>query len=136
MSVMCFVDLLWSLWIDYIAITCHLLSNSYHKTASDLLCLTIWMLPLKLESRKGYTGSLIKMTQVTLCLLIYRGYQRPTKPVPGDCGYYLHAHQMVLSHPTTNQVSLGEHVKISSCVQIQKGTSNCHSGNTLFRTLC
>ncbi|KAB1218057.1 RNA pseudouridine synthase 5 [Morella rubra] len=32
------------------------------------------------------------------------GYQRPTKPVPGDCGYYLHAHQLVLSHPTTNQV--------------------------------
>ncbi|KAF5467147.1 hypothetical protein F2P56_017003 [Juglans regia] len=31
------------------------------------------------------------------------GYQRPTKPVPGDCGYYLHAHQVVLSHPTTNQ---------------------------------
>ncbi|XP_059456863.1 RNA pseudouridine synthase 5 isoform X1 [Corylus avellana] len=32
------------------------------------------------------------------------GYQRPIKPVPGDCGYCLHAHQLVLSHPTTNQV--------------------------------
>ncbi|MBA0598455.1 hypothetical protein Gorai_008217, partial [Gossypium raimondii] len=30
------------------------------------------------------------------------GYQRPTNPVPGDCGYYLHAHRLVLSHPTTN----------------------------------
>ncbi|KAJ7975089.1 Pseudouridine synthase [Quillaja saponaria] len=32
------------------------------------------------------------------------GYKRPTKPIPGDCGYYLHAHQLVLSHPTTNEV--------------------------------
>lgn len=32
------------------------------------------------------------------------GYQRPTKPVPGDCGYYLHAHKLVLSHPTTNEL--------------------------------
>ncbi|KAJ6901923.1 hypothetical protein NC651_019654 [Populus alba x Populus x berolinensis] len=33
-----------------------------------------------------------------------RGYERPAKPVPGDCGYYLHAHQLVLSHPTKNEV--------------------------------
>ncbi|RDX71296.1 RNA pseudouridine synthase 5, partial [Mucuna pruriens] len=32
------------------------------------------------------------------------GYQRPTKPVPGDCGYYLHAHKLVLSHPITNEL--------------------------------
>ncbi|KAL5734925.1 hypothetical protein ACOSP7_032786 [Xanthoceras sorbifolium] len=32
------------------------------------------------------------------------GYQRPVNPVPGDCGYYLHAHKLVLSHPTTNEV--------------------------------
>lgn len=32
------------------------------------------------------------------------GYQRPTKPVPGDCGYYLHAHQLVLHHPKTSEV--------------------------------
>ncbi|KAF2295851.1 hypothetical protein GH714_034547 [Hevea brasiliensis] len=32
------------------------------------------------------------------------GYQRPTKPVPGDCGYHLHAHQLFLLHPTTNEV--------------------------------
>ncbi|XP_023889570.1 RNA pseudouridine synthase 5 [Quercus suber] len=32
------------------------------------------------------------------------GYQRPTNPVPGDCGYFLHAHQLMLSHPTTNEV--------------------------------
>ncbi|KAK9265755.1 hypothetical protein L1049_011195 [Liquidambar formosana] len=32
------------------------------------------------------------------------GYQRPTNPVPGDCGYHLHAHQLVLNHPTKNEV--------------------------------
>ncbi|KAK2633936.1 hypothetical protein Ddye_028728 [Dipteronia dyeriana] len=32
------------------------------------------------------------------------GYQRPVKPVPGDCGYYLHAHKIELSHPTSNEV--------------------------------
>ncbi|XP_020526693.1 RNA pseudouridine synthase 5 isoform X8 [Amborella trichopoda] len=28
------------------------------------------------------------------------GHLRPSKPVPGDCGYHLHAHQLVLYHPT------------------------------------
>lgn len=32
------------------------------------------------------------------------GYTRPSKPVPGDCGYYLHAHRLFLSHPITNEV--------------------------------
>ncbi|PRQ58856.1 putative 23S rRNA pseudouridine(1911/1915/1917) synthase [Rosa chinensis] len=32
------------------------------------------------------------------------GFKRPTKPVPGDCGYNLHAHQVVLSHPSSNEV--------------------------------
>ncbi|XP_059628271.1 RNA pseudouridine synthase 5 isoform X2 [Cornus florida] len=32
------------------------------------------------------------------------GYHRPVKPVPGDCGYHLHAHQLVFSHPTTNEI--------------------------------
>ncbi|KMZ63640.1 Pseudouridine synthase family protein [Zostera marina] len=31
------------------------------------------------------------------------GYHRPANPVPGDCGYHLHAHQLVLRHPTTNK---------------------------------
>ncbi|KAH9605065.1 hypothetical protein KSS87_021442 [Heliosperma pusillum] len=31
------------------------------------------------------------------------GYQRPLKPVPGDIGYHLHAHEVILSHPTTNE---------------------------------
>lgn len=35
---------------------------------------------------------------------LYRGYTRPSKPVPGDCGYYLHAHRLFLSHPITNEV--------------------------------
>ncbi|KAG2401772.1 RNA pseudouridine synthase [Vigna angularis] len=32
------------------------------------------------------------------------GYQRPIKAVPGDCGYNLHAHKLVLSHPLTNEI--------------------------------
>ncbi|KAM7495007.1 hypothetical protein LguiB_029616 [Lonicera macranthoides] len=32
------------------------------------------------------------------------GYQRPSNPVPGDCGYHLHAHQLLLSHQMTNEV--------------------------------
>lgn len=32
------------------------------------------------------------------------GYHRPANPVPGDCGYYLHAHQLVLCHPMTNEM--------------------------------
>ncbi|KAJ4971934.1 hypothetical protein NE237_005033 [Protea cynaroides] len=32
------------------------------------------------------------------------GYQRPVNPVPGDCGYYLHAHRLVLYHPITSKV--------------------------------
>ncbi|KAK9127278.1 hypothetical protein Syun_016075 [Stephania yunnanensis] len=39
------------------------------------------------------------------------GYPRPTRPVPGDCGYYLHAHRVVLHHPTTNEVVLTEMTK-------------------------
>ncbi|KAJ8765985.1 hypothetical protein K2173_020501 [Erythroxylum novogranatense] len=34
------------------------------------------------------------------------GYEKPTKPVPGDCGYLLHAHQLTLSQPTTNELIL------------------------------
>ncbi|KAK9684016.1 hypothetical protein RND81_10G180600 [Saponaria officinalis] len=32
------------------------------------------------------------------------GYQRPSKPVPGDIGYHLHAHEVILSHPTTHEM--------------------------------
>ncbi|KAJ8620927.1 hypothetical protein MRB53_029456 [Persea americana] len=32
------------------------------------------------------------------------GYQRPTRPVPGDCGYHLHAHRLVLRHPAHSEV--------------------------------
>ncbi|XP_065872791.1 RNA pseudouridine synthase 5 isoform X2 [Euphorbia lathyris] len=32
------------------------------------------------------------------------GYERPMKPLPGDCGYYLHAHQLLLLHPFTTEV--------------------------------
>ncbi|KAI3517270.1 hypothetical protein L1887_16483 [Cichorium endivia] len=31
------------------------------------------------------------------------GYNKPANPVPGDCGYYLHAHQLVICHPMTNE---------------------------------
>uniref|UniRef100_A0A7N0ZUQ1 Pseudouridine synthase RsuA/RluA-like domain-containing protein n=1 Tax=Kalanchoe fedtschenkoi TaxID=63787 RepID=A0A7N0ZUQ1_KALFE len=30
------------------------------------------------------------------------GYQRPVNPVPGDCGYHLHAHQVALAQPITD----------------------------------
>ncbi|ONL96871.1 RNA pseudouridine synthase 5 [Zea mays] len=47
------------------------------------------------------------------------GYERPLQPVPGDCGYHLHAHWLVLCHPTTNKVikhiyNLGQMVKITA----------------------
>ncbi|CAN1257976.1 RNA pseudouridine synthase 5 [Linum perenne] len=32
------------------------------------------------------------------------GYEKPTKAVPGDCGYYLHAHHLTLVHPSTLEV--------------------------------
>ncbi|KAL3523445.1 hypothetical protein ACH5RR_016279 [Cinchona calisaya] len=32
------------------------------------------------------------------------GYRRPENPVPGDCGYHLHAHQLFLDHPTSNEL--------------------------------
>ncbi|KAL8159835.1 hypothetical protein V2J09_001372 [Rumex salicifolius] len=31
------------------------------------------------------------------------GYQRPQNPVPGDCGYHLHAHHVKLIHPTSHE---------------------------------
>ncbi|KAL4189123.1 hypothetical protein AMTRI_Chr08g205440 [Amborella trichopoda] len=34
------------------------------------------------------------------------GHLRPSKPVPGDCGYHLHAHQLVLYHPTAYEYNL------------------------------
>ncbi|XP_057997616.1 uncharacterized protein LOC110648935 [Hevea brasiliensis] len=37
------------------------------------------------------------------CTLAQR-VSETTKPVPGECGYYLHAHQLILLHPTTNEV--------------------------------
>ncbi|KAL8517981.1 hypothetical protein ACS0TY_009322 [Phlomoides rotata] len=32
------------------------------------------------------------------------GYERPERPVPGDCGYHLHAHHVVFPHPVTNEI--------------------------------
>ncbi|KQK22183.1 hypothetical protein BRADI_1g65680v3 [Brachypodium distachyon] len=32
------------------------------------------------------------------------GYERPLQPVPGDCGYHLHAHWLVLCHPSTEKM--------------------------------
>ncbi|GER43241.1 pseudouridine synthase family protein [Striga asiatica] len=32
------------------------------------------------------------------------GYERPEKPVPGDCGYHLHAHHVTFAHPLTDEV--------------------------------
>ncbi|KAG7033008.1 hypothetical protein SDJN02_07060, partial [Cucurbita argyrosperma subsp. argyrosperma] len=35
--------------------------------------------------------------------ILSRSYQKAKKPVPGDYSYYLHAHQLVLYHPRTNE---------------------------------
>ncbi|KAL7109443.1 hypothetical protein ACP275_06G175400 [Erythranthe tilingii] len=32
------------------------------------------------------------------------GYERPEKPVPGDCGYHLHAHRVLFTHPVSNEI--------------------------------
>ncbi|CAI9091085.1 OLC1v1026010C1 [Oldenlandia corymbosa var. corymbosa] len=37
------------------------------------------------------------------------GYRRPENPVPGDCGYHLHAHRLLLAHPITNEVNVPKH---------------------------
>ncbi|KAF8403045.1 hypothetical protein HHK36_011139 [Tetracentron sinense] len=41
---------------------------------------------------------------INYIIAVIRGYERPMKPVPGDSGYYLHAHRLFLSHPTTDEV--------------------------------
>ncbi|KAE9465324.1 hypothetical protein C3L33_02768, partial [Rhododendron williamsianum] len=43
------------------------------------------------------------------------GYQRPVKPVPGDCGYLLHAHKLILPHPTRSEVRQYEKCISLSC---------------------
>lgn len=52
-----------------------------------------------------------------------RGFKRPTKPVPGDCGYNLHAHQVTLSHPLSNEVNDKLHLLTESRL---KTMSNIH----------
>ncbi|PKU76855.1 RNA pseudouridine synthase 5-like [Dendrobium catenatum] len=32
------------------------------------------------------------------------GYQKPERPLPGDCGYYLHARRLVLCHPSMEKM--------------------------------
>ncbi|MQL82602.1 hypothetical protein Taro_015085 [Colocasia esculenta] len=36
------------------------------------------------------------------------GYRKPVTPVPGDCGYYLHAHKLVFFHPSKHE----EHLRL------------------------
>lgn len=45
------------------------------------------------------------ITDTTYSYIKFRGYQRPLNPVPGDCGYHLHAHRLIFCHPLTNKVS-------------------------------
>ncbi|VAI07154.1 unnamed protein product [Triticum turgidum subsp. durum] len=45
----------------------------------------------------------LESTSTDVCFAYDGGYERPLQPVPGDCGYHLHAHWLVLSHPTTNK---------------------------------
>lgn len=46
----------------------------------------------------------LESTSTDVCFAYDGGYERPLQPVPGDCGYHLHAHWLVLSHPTTNKM--------------------------------
>ncbi|KAJ0046886.1 hypothetical protein Pint_06085 [Pistacia integerrima] len=58
-------------------------------------------------AQDGYINTLLTWmisSSQTFLSYCYSGYPRPLTPVPGDCGYYLHAHQLTLSHPTTNEV--------------------------------
>ncbi|VAI07157.1 unnamed protein product [Triticum turgidum subsp. durum] len=50
----------------------------------------------------------LESTSTDVCFAYDGGYERPLQPVPGDCGYHLHAHWLVLSHPTTNKVTASE----------------------------
>ncbi|XP_071724818.1 RNA pseudouridine synthase 5-like [Rutidosis leptorrhynchoides] len=59
------------------------------------------------------------------------GYQRPAKPVPGDCGYHLHAHQVVLSLPTTNQ-EIKIVAPLPPILQSQKELNLCFVACCLF----
>ncbi|KAK6137960.1 hypothetical protein DH2020_028297 [Rehmannia glutinosa] len=45
------------------------------------------------------------MCRIMILSFGFRGYERPEKPVPGDCGYHLHAHHVVFSHPLTNEIN-------------------------------
>ncbi|XVE99348.1 hypothetical protein REPUB_Repub03eG0190500 [Reevesia pubescens] len=56
------------------------------------------------------------------------GYQRPTNPVPGDCGYYLHAHRLALSHPTTNQM-INITAPLPTVLQMQDEAISISSGS-------
>ncbi|KAK6144800.1 hypothetical protein DH2020_021620 [Rehmannia glutinosa] len=44
------------------------------------------------------------MCRIMILSFGFRGYERPEKPVPGDCGYHLHAHHVVFSHPLSNEI--------------------------------
>ncbi|KAL2249251.1 RNA pseudouridine synthase 5 isoform X2 [Sesamum indicum] len=60
------------------------------------------------------------------------GYERPGKPVPGDCGYHLHAHRLVFPHPVTNEI-----IKITSplpSILLTTEESNAPLPSILLRT--
>ncbi|KAL0403466.1 UNVERIFIED_CONTAM: RNA pseudouridine synthase 5 [Sesamum radiatum] len=81
--------------------------------ASDAGATLIEFYSRKYESSAPLHGWLqrIHNKQITIdgCVVtdpntILRGYERPGKPVPGDCGYHLHAHRLVFPHPVTNEI--------------------------------
>ncbi|RZR83448.1 hypothetical protein BHM03_00010052, partial [Ensete ventricosum] len=56
------------------------------------------------------------------------GYQKPVQAVPGDCGYYLHAYQLFLYHPVTNEVTVELCVfSAFSCLKTSFKVSVTHS---------
>ncbi|PWA88395.1 pseudouridine synthase family protein [Artemisia annua] len=54
------------------------------------------------------------------------GYHRPANPVLEDCGYYLHAHQLVLCHPMTNEVAICTRTFFPSLFVFLFPFVNCH----------
>lgn len=55
-------------------------------------------------------------------------------PVPGDCGYHLHAHQLVVSHPVTNEVSARTLYKIAYHLRMM--VSELNSRTVLLKDYC
>ncbi|XP_026660303.2 RNA pseudouridine synthase 5 isoform X2 [Phoenix dactylifera] len=59
------------------------------------------------------------------------GYQKPVHSVPGDCGYFLHAHQLVLHHPTIHEETQ-TWVKLVACKSLKEHPRKCRIDDQRF----